>query len=95
MFFLIEQSTPVQVLVRNHRADFSVFRHADSVKLAVQVLILQTAFYFPFKRTNPEKSHAIHADIFHGTSKTKIPKARTSFLLTVSSGAYLISLLIH
>ena len=33
--FLIEQTTPGHIVIQNHHAGFTVFKHADSVKLAM------------------------------------------------------------
>lgn len=61
-------------IFQNSHQDFTVIRHAHSVKLAVKALILQTSSYLTGQ---PGKSHAAQADIFHGTRKIEKSKLHT------------------
>lgn len=61
-------------IFQNSHQDFTVTRHAHSVKLAVKALILQTS---PYLTGQPGKSHAAQADIFYGTRKIEKSKLHT------------------
>lgn len=71
-----QQSTSGQTVFQNSHQDSNVISHAQSVKLAVDVLIRQTSFYFSLKNQNKQtnnlgKSQATQTDILHGNKKIK------------------------